>query len=156
MGEAEDGLEGVEKIEALRPDLLFLDIEMPGLTGFEVLRSIQGRVPLPLVIFVTGYDQHALAAFAADALAYLLKPVEAERLALAVERARKLATAGDEVERSALDLQAARELPRPLPYVGRAAGATRRPAAIPSRSSGSRWRAASSGPGPQPRSFWVN
>jgi two-component system, LytTR family, response regulator len=45
VGEAEDGLEGVEKIEALRPDLLFLDIEMPGLTGFEVLRSVQGRVP---------------------------------------------------------------------------------------------------------------
>jgi two-component system, LytTR family, response regulator len=118
VGEAEDGLEGVEKIEALRPDLLFLDIEMPGLTGFEVLRSVQGRVPLPLVIFVTGYDQHALAAFEADALAYLLKPVEAARLALAVERARKLATAGDEVEKERHRiLQAARELPRPLRYV---------------------------------------
>ena len=85
VGEARDGLEAVEKIEELRPDLLFLDIEMPGLTGFEVLQSIPPAVPMPLVIFVTGYDQHALAAFDANALAYLLKPVEAERLAQAVD-----------------------------------------------------------------------
>ena len=64
---------------------------MPGLTGFEVLQSLPAEVPLPLVIFVTGYDQHALAAFDANALAYLLKPVEADRLAQAVDRARKLA-----------------------------------------------------------------
>ena len=72
IGEAQDGLEAVEKIETLKPDLLFLDIQMPGLTGFDVLRSIRPRIPLPLVIFITGYDQHALAAFQADALAYLL------------------------------------------------------------------------------------
>jgi two-component system, LytTR family, response regulator len=89
-GEAQDGIEAVEKIEALQPDLLFLDIEMPGLTGFEVLRSIPSKVQLPLVIFVTGYDQHALAAFEANALAYLLKPVERDRLAQAVERAQRL------------------------------------------------------------------
>jgi DNA-binding LytR/AlgR family response regulator len=88
-GEACDGLEAVAKIEQLRPDLLFLDIEMPGLTGFEVLQSVRRPVPLPLVIFVTGYDQHALAAFEADALAYLLKPVSAERLAQVLDRARK-------------------------------------------------------------------
>ncbi len=91
VSEARDGLEAVQKIEELRPALLFLDIELPGLTGFEVLRAIPPEVPLPLVIFATGYDQHALAAFEADALAYLLKPVEADRLAQAVERARKLA-----------------------------------------------------------------
>lgn len=90
-GEARDGLEAVRKIEELRPDLLFLDIELPGLAGFEVLHALPRDVPQPLVIFVTGYDQHALAAFDANALAYLLKPVEPERLTQAVERARKLA-----------------------------------------------------------------
>jgi CheY-like chemotaxis protein len=68
------GLEAIEKIEELRPDLLFLDIEMPGLKGFEVLRSIPSAIEIPLVIFTTGYDQHAFAAFEANALAYLLKP----------------------------------------------------------------------------------
>ncbi len=63
IGEAQDGLEAIEKIEDLRPDLLFLDIEMPGLKGFEVLRSIPSAIGIPLVIFTTGYDQHALAAF---------------------------------------------------------------------------------------------
>src|SRR6202165_5685165 len=98
-GEACDGLEAVEKIEELRPDLLFLDIEMPGLTGFEVLQSVRHTVPLPLVIFVTGYDQHALAAFEADALAYLLKPVAPERLAQVMDRARKFGAAKDDKER---------------------------------------------------------
>ena len=97
-GEARDGLEALRKIEELRPDLLFLDIELPGLAGFEVLHSLARDVTPPLVIFVTGYDRHALAAFDANALAYLLKPVEPERLAQAVERARKLAAgSGDRV-----------------------------------------------------------
>jgi DNA-binding LytR/AlgR family response regulator len=74
VGEAQDGLRAVQRIEALRPDLLFLDIELPELSGFEVLKSVRESIPLPLVIFVTGYDQHALAAFEANALAYLLKP----------------------------------------------------------------------------------
>jgi two-component system, LytTR family, response regulator len=63
IGEARDGLEALEQIKRLQPDLLFLDIEMPGLSGFDVLRSIPNPVALPLVIFVTGYDQQALAAF---------------------------------------------------------------------------------------------
>lgn len=97
-GEARDGLEALRQIEALRPDLLFLDIELPGLAGFEVLHSLPPDVTPPLVIFVTGYDQHALAAFQANALAYLLKPVEPERLAQAVDRARKLAASGESVQ----------------------------------------------------------
>src|SRR4030081_323297 len=97
-GEACDGLEAVEKIEDLRPDLLFLDIELPGLTGFEVLHSVRRTIPLPLVIFVTGYDRHALAAFEADALAYLLKPVAPERLAQVMDRARKFGAAKDDKE----------------------------------------------------------
>jgi two-component system LytT family response regulator len=95
-GEARDGLEALREIAALRPDLLFLDIELPGLSGFELLHALPPEVPPPLVIFVTGYDQHALAAFEANALAYLLKPVEPARLAQAVERARKLADGGEE------------------------------------------------------------
>lgn len=98
-GEAVDGLDAVEKIEELRPDLLFLDIEMPGLTGFEVLRAVRRNIAMPLVVFVTGYDQHALAAFEADALAYLLKPVAPERLAKVLERARRFEGSRDERER---------------------------------------------------------
>jgi DNA-binding LytR/AlgR family response regulator len=89
-GEASDGLQALEKIEQIRPDLVFLDIQMPGLNGFQVLRSIPQGVPYPLVVFVTGYDRHALEAFEANALAYLLKPVETDRLATVVERAAKL------------------------------------------------------------------
>src|SRR5581483_10606802 len=113
VGEARDGLEAVDGIEQLRPDLLFLDIEMPGLTGFEVLQSVRRNVPLPLVIFVTGYDQHALAAFEADALAYLLKPVSPERLAQVMDRARRFDPAG-EGERI---LRVAREAPNNLRHV---------------------------------------
>lgn len=118
VGQACDGLEAVEKIEELRPDLLFLDIEMPGLTGFEVLQSVRRTVPLPLVIFVTGYDQHALAAFEADALAYLLKPVTRERLAQVLDRARKFSGSPDETKREREHvLQVAHESPRNLRHV---------------------------------------
>jgi two-component system, LytTR family, response regulator len=112
-GEAQDGIEALEKIEELQPDLLFLDIEMPGLTGFEVIRSIPASVPLPLVIFATGYDQHALAAFEVNAVAYLLKPVEPDRLAQAVERARRLNTFAEDkdAERKNI-LRAARDSPK--------------------------------------------
>src|SRR5216684_371149 len=74
VGEAKDGLEAISQIEEHEPELVFLDVEMPGLSGFQVLRALGSDVPMPLVVFVTGYDEHALAAFAANALAYLLKP----------------------------------------------------------------------------------
>lgn len=89
VGGAQDGVEAVTQIESLKPDVLFLDIEMPGLTGFDVIQALH-EPDIPLVIFVTGYDQHALAAFQLNAVAYLLKPVEPERLAAAVDRARRL------------------------------------------------------------------
>jgi two-component system LytT family response regulator len=115
VGAARDGVEAVQQIETLRPELLFLDIEMPGLGGFEVLQALPPGVALPLVIFVTGYDQHALAAFDANALAYLLKPVEADRLAQAVARARKLhGTPGEPARASEQILRVARETPRNL------------------------------------------
>lgn len=89
-GEASNGLEALERIEQLRPDLVFMDIQMPGLDGFGVLRSLPDDTPKPLVVFVTGFDQHALEAFEANALAYLLKPVEPEQLVIVVERAVRL------------------------------------------------------------------
>jgi len=91
IGEAADGVEAVAGIARMKPDLVFLDVQMPGLTGFEVLQSLPKETPLPLVIFATAYDRYALEAFEANAVSYLLKPVNRERLAQAVERASKLA-----------------------------------------------------------------
>jgi two-component system LytT family response regulator len=89
-GQVSDGLDALEQIRALTPDLLFLDIDMPGLNGFDVLRGLPPDVTVPLVVFVTAYNQHAMAAFEASALAYLLKPVDPDRLARVVERASRL------------------------------------------------------------------
>jgi DNA-binding LytR/AlgR family response regulator len=69
---------------------MFLDIRMPELDGFGVVRAIPSSVQMPLIIFATSYDEHALEAFEANAIAYLLKPVEVERLTAALERARRL------------------------------------------------------------------
>jgi two-component system, LytTR family, response regulator len=87
IGECTGGEEAVGRIEADRPDLVFLDIQMPGLDGFGVLEAL-GPEKLPAVIFVTAYDQFALRAFEANALDYLLKPFEAERFDKALERVR--------------------------------------------------------------------
>jgi two-component system, LytTR family, response regulator len=83
-GEAANGPEAVLKIAELRPDVIFLDIQMPGQTGFEMLGELPG--PLPLVVFVTAYDEHALRAFEFAAADYLVKPVTASRLAGAIAR----------------------------------------------------------------------
>ena len=90
IGETGDGLQAVADIERLRPDLIFLDVQMPGLTGIEMLQSLPKKAPLPLVIFAIAYDEYAMAAFEANAVGYLLKPINRERLDQAVERARKL------------------------------------------------------------------
>ncbi len=87
-GEAASGHEAVEKALALRPDLILLDLHMPGLDGLAVARALRGS-PLPLVIYVTAFDQHALAAFDSGAIDYLLKPVRKERLQAALEKARR-------------------------------------------------------------------
>jgi DNA-binding LytR/AlgR family response regulator len=113
-GEASNGLEAVERIEQLRPDAIFLDIQMPGLDGFGVLRSLPGDRPKPLVIFVTGFDQHALEAFEAHALSYLLKPVEDEQLGMVVDRATRLCGREDEDRRIG---EAARALAPKLNHV---------------------------------------
>jgi two-component system LytT family response regulator len=85
-GEAANVDEAVRQIDALRPELVFLDIQMPGGTGFDVLERV---LNVPQVIFTTAYDQHALRAFEVNALDYLLKPVEPERLAAALSRVRR-------------------------------------------------------------------
>ena len=90
VGEAKDGLEAAAEIERLQPDLIFFDIQMPGLDGFEMLQALPASLPKPLVIFVTGFHEHALAAFNANAVAYLLKPIEIERLRETVKRAWQL------------------------------------------------------------------
>jgi two-component system LytT family response regulator len=90
LGEASDGIAALEAIERFRPQLLFLDIQMPGLTGFEVLRNLPAGVERPLIIFITGYHEHALEAFRARAIAYLLKPVEEDDLAEMIDRAHRL------------------------------------------------------------------
>jgi len=84
-GEAATGAEAVEKIHSLQPDVAFLDLQMPGMNGFAVVRALRGR-PLPLVVYVTAYSGHALEAFDAGAVDYLLKPVRPERLAAAVTK----------------------------------------------------------------------
>jgi len=88
VGEAADGPEAVRQIDEQAPDLVFLDVQMPEMTGLEVVREV-GVDNMPLTIFVTAYDQYALDAFEAHALDYLLKPIEEERFAEAIERARR-------------------------------------------------------------------
>ena len=90
VGEAQDGLEALALIESTAPDLVFLDIRMPELDGFGVIRAIPSTLKMPLVIFATSYDEHALEAFDANAIAYLLKPIEVERLTSALDRVRRL------------------------------------------------------------------
>ncbi len=89
VGEAEDGKQALQRIAALKPDLVFLDLQMPVMGGFEVVRKL-GGAPSPVVIVVTAFDQHAIQAFEAGAIDYLLKPVSEARLQKAVERARNL------------------------------------------------------------------
>jgi two-component system, LytTR family, response regulator len=87
IGECEDGNSAVQKILELSPDVVFLDVQMPGMDGFEVLRSLP-KDKIPNVIFLTAYEEHALRAFEVHALDYLLKPFSKERFAVAVDRAR--------------------------------------------------------------------
>ncbi|MGB7220163.1 MAG: LytTR family DNA-binding domain-containing protein [Vicinamibacterales bacterium] len=89
VGQAENGVEALTTIGRLQPDVVFLDVQMPGLTGFEVARRMIDGQTASHIIFVTAYDQHAIEAFEINAVDYLLKPVDQARLELAVQRARK-------------------------------------------------------------------
>jgi two-component system, LytTR family, response regulator LytT len=89
VAQAGDGPEALNIIAEQTPDLVMLDVQMPGLTGFEVARRLLQRSSDSQLVFVTAYDRHAIEAFDVNAVDYLLKPVEAERLATAVERVRR-------------------------------------------------------------------
>jgi two-component system LytT family response regulator/two-component system response regulator LytT len=87
---ASNGLEAVKLIEDMEPDLVFLDVQMPGLDGMGVIRSLKDKqIPLPYIVMATAFDQYAVEAFRLEALDYLLKPIEADRLEITVERARR-------------------------------------------------------------------
>jgi two-component system, LytTR family, response regulator LytT len=87
---ASNGLEALKLIEDLEPDLVFMDVQMPGMDGMSVIRKLREKnIPLPHFVMATAYDQYAVEAFRLEALDYLLKPVEKDRLAVAVQRARK-------------------------------------------------------------------
>ncbi len=88
---ASNGLEAVKLIEDLEPDLVFLDVQMPGLDGMGVIRTLREKdIPLPHIVMATAFDQYAVEAFRLEALDYLLKPIEAERLEATIERARRI------------------------------------------------------------------
>jgi two-component system LytT family response regulator len=95
VAECASGREAIAAIRAHRPDVVFLDVQMPGIDGFGVIRET-GADRLPVVIFVTAYDAHAVRAFEAHALDYLLKPIDDDRFAAAVERARRRVAERDE------------------------------------------------------------
>jgi two-component system LytT family response regulator len=83
VDEAQNGEEGISKIMQHKPDLIFLDVSMPGMTGFEMLKQLDD---VPQVIFVTAFDEHALKAFELQAIDYILKPIDPERLSQAIKR----------------------------------------------------------------------
>ncbi len=103
VGQAGNGVEALTTIDRLQPDVVFLDVQMPGLTGFEVARRMLDANASSHIVFVTAYDQHAIEAFDVNAVDYLLKPVDPARLMLAVQRTRtRLASARplhDQIER---------------------------------------------------------
>src|SRR3989442_2987028 len=89
IGQAGNGVEALSTIDRLQPDLVFLDVQMPGLTGFEVARRMLDKQAVSHIIFVTAFDQHAIEAFEVNAVDYILKPVDPARLEVAVQRARR-------------------------------------------------------------------
>jgi two-component system response regulator AlgR len=90
IGEAMNGNEAVEKASELNPDVVLMDIRMPGMDGLEAAMHLMGMESPPKVIFTTAYDQHALHAFEVNAVDYLLKPIRKDRLAAALDKAKKL------------------------------------------------------------------
>ncbi len=96
VGDCEDGASALETIAAQQPDVVFLDIRMPGLTGIEVARAMREVSPRSQVVFVTAYDQYAIDAFEHGAVDYLLKPIGRERLQAAWQRVQQRAAAGQQ------------------------------------------------------------
>jgi two-component system, LytTR family, response regulator len=90
VAEADSGSGALEKIAEFNPDLVLLDLQMPDMSGLEVVRRLQGWTHVPVIVIVTAYDKFALQAFEAGAIDYLLKPVSADRLSASLDRARRL------------------------------------------------------------------
>src|SRR6478736_10454481 len=99
IGEASNGREAIEKIEKLRPDLIFLDIQMPDLTGFEVIEQLNEK---PNIIFTTAYEQYAIKAFETFSIDYLLKPIREERLQQSIAKLKKFGKADSPIDISGL------------------------------------------------------
>jgi DNA-binding LytR/AlgR family response regulator len=128
VAQARNGREAVERFEALRPDVCFLDVHMPGLSGVEAARQIGGRAH---VVFVTAFEQYALQAFEQGALDYIVKPVDAARLATTVGRLQERLRAAappqvtdDLLRQLASHLQAGHGAPAPLRWLRASAGGT--------------------------------
>src|SRR6266508_4276185 len=100
VGQAGNGVEALSTIDRLQPDVVFLDVQMPGLTGFDVALRMLDTGIASRIIFVTAYDQHAIEAFEVNAVDYLLKPVDPARLGLAVERAQRRVTSDRSLDNS--------------------------------------------------------
>ncbi|MGA3042022.1 MAG: LytTR family DNA-binding domain-containing protein [Bryobacteraceae bacterium] len=100
IGEADNGAAALDQIAGRRPDLVLLDLQMPEMGGFEVIGKIRHGAHMPVIVIVTAYDKYALEAFEAGAIDYLLKPVGQDRLAEAIEKARRI-TGQEAVERLA-------------------------------------------------------
>ena len=107
IGHAGNGVEALGTIARLQPDVVFLDVQMPGLTGFEVARRLLETRASSEIIFVTAYDQHAIEAFEVNAVDYLLKPVEQTRLEVAVDRARRRKAVAHALEQNAAGVNTA-------------------------------------------------
>jgi two-component system, LytTR family, response regulator len=115
--DARDGLETLEAIRTHRPQVVFLDVEMPGLGGFEVVESLSAA-EMPLIVFVTAYDEYALAAFEANAVAYLLKPVNEQRLQAVVSRVEQLLRSPEDAAQAASRISVVTHArPQPLHHV---------------------------------------
>lgn len=119
--EADSASRAVEVIAVTRPDLVFLDIQMPGKNGFEVIASLKGRMPLPLVVFATAFDEYAVEAFEKSAVDYILKPFSEKRLSLTLDRVRTRLDKGrkkqgpdinETLQNLLLQMETGRRLPR--------------------------------------------
>ena len=123
IGEADDGPSALSQIAELKPDLVLLDLHMPVMGGLEVVRRIEHGIPMPVIVVVTAHDKYAVQAFEAGAIDYLLKPVGQQRLAEAVERAKRVS--GLEAAEKLARLQAIADPvsgPRPKKLIGKLDG----------------------------------
>jgi len=117
LDDARDGIEALEAVQKHRPQLVFLDVQMPGLGGFEVVEALTPAA-MPLIVFVTAYDEYALAAFEANAVAYLLKPVVEAKLETVMTRIEQLLRSPDGAQREAVrNTAVAGTKPQPLHHV---------------------------------------